>query len=562
MKSSLLFLYLLLLSGLGIAAAPLSMQEKLKAIVFDESLDINTRLQAAEQLCTSDPNNLKFLIKKGDLLLRAMNYDEACKLFSDLYIRYNEKCWPDADIKTYLDLLDNYSLALNYKNQYNTAVKITSELLKIKKPDSLMHYDFFAYSSLGQVAKFSKGNQYRKRIEEKMENILESIKKTGYANDKLLKDMEGCIHRFRVIMLSDEGRPRDKIAKEIEAMLTYATSAADTTAYYLQMALEYHRLDLNDEADKYYALILAQPDVNYNTSIGLANYINSLNDRKEYKKVVETASKYQYIIDQYGSHESVPYFWNAYAQSLRALGCHEEASEAYDKAFIGMYNLFQGSTSMVNESLANSELDIVLGEKESEKDISRQRGRWIVVLSLFLITAIVFGLIVRRKLNDSIKANTALRRDHNDEKEMFRMREKELTTLQMQLVSLNDTLQRVDDTLKDDHTDDHKKVSTVIRQIKEANIGDTTWEAFKQYFENASGGFIERLYAAHPSLTENDVRICAYILMNLTTKEIASLTHKSVRTIESIKYRLRKKLQLPDEQSTLAYLRGIHLARS
>ncbi len=85
---------------------------------------------------------------------------------------------------------------------------------------------------------------------------------------------------------------------------------------------------------------------------------------------------------------------------------------------------------------------------------------------------------------------------------------------------------------------------------------DNMWEMFKTYFEQTHQNFFKSLYRAHPDLSPNEVRMCAYIMLNLTTKEIANITNRSPRTVETVKYRLHKKLGL-EEETTSAYLNRI-----
>lgn len=65
---------------------------------------------------------------------------------------------------------------------------------------------------------------------------------------------------------------------------------------------------------------------------------------------------------------------------------------------------------------------------------------------------------------------------------------------------------------------------------------------------------MKRLHARHPDLSNNERMMCAYLKMNLSTKEIAPLLNISVRGVETIRYRLRKKFGLEREDSLTDYL--------
>ncbi|GAB4409397.1 MAG: hypothetical protein OHK0039_13040 [Bacteroidia bacterium] len=80
------------------------------------------------------------------------------------------------------------------------------------------------------------------------------------------------------------------------------------------------------------------------------------------------------------------------------------------------------------------------------------------------------------------------------------------------------------------------------------------WQQFNLYFDEVDKHFLQWIQQQHPSLTQNDLRICALIRLNLTNKEIASLLNISVRGIEQSRYRLKKRLGLLPEQSLSQYL--------
>lgn len=77
---------------------------------------------------------------------------------------------------------------------------------------------------------------------------------------------------------------------------------------------------------------------------------------------------------------------------------------------------------------------------------------------------------------------------------------------------------------------------------------------FRVYFEEVHPGYLKSLSKAYPHLSDTDLRMCAYLLLGMSTKEIASLTFREVRSIESARNRLRKKLNLPAETNLKDFL--------
>ncbi|PCH52928.1 MAG: hypothetical protein COC22_03410, partial [Flavobacteriaceae bacterium] len=80
------------------------------------------------------------------------------------------------------------------------------------------------------------------------------------------------------------------------------------------------------------------------------------------------------------------------------------------------------------------------------------------------------------------------------------------------------------------------------------------WELFKEAFNNADRDFLKKIKTIHSSLTPNDLRLCAYLRLNLSSKEIAPLLNISSRSVEIKRYRLRKKMELAHEMSLVEYI--------
>ena len=75
-----------------------------------------------------------------------------------------------------------------------------------------------------------------------------------------------------------------------------------------------------------------------------------------------------------------------------------------------------------------------------------------------------------------------------------------------------------------------------------------------KHFDKVHSDFLVKLKETHPTVTGNELKLSAYLRMNLSTKEIAQLMNISVRGVEISRYRLRKKLGLPSEVGLFDYL--------
>lgn len=94
-----------------------------------------------------------------------------------------------------------------------------------------------------------------------------------------------------------------------------------------------------------------------------------------------------------------------------------------------------------------------------------------------------------------------------------------------------------------------------LRKKIEKNItSDNEWEIFETYFDQAHEDFFKRLISQYPELTQSDLKLCAYLRMNLSSKEIAPLLNISVRSIEVGRYRLRKRLHMKKDENLVEFI--------
>ncbi|MCC8188583.1 MAG: hypothetical protein LIP08_14085 [Bacteroides sp.] len=120
---------------------------------------------------------------------------------------------------------------------------------------------------------------------------------------------------------------------------------------------------------------------------------------------------------------------------------------------------------------------------------------------------------------------------------------------------LKKTKEDISELLSDDMLGAHKmQIKRIVREIDKQLNDQSGWNNFAEHFNNTCNGFFDKLNERHPKLTNNDLRLCAYIRINLSAKEIASLMNISTNSVEMARYRLRKKLDLDEEVTLSQYL--------
>lgn len=182
------------------------------------------------------------------------------------------------------------------------------------------------------------------------------------------------------------------------------------------------------------------------------------------------------------------------------------------------------------------------------------RSGWAIVVYTLLFICLLWRLeLFNRKRLDRHR----LRLEIDKQREILLLevenKSRELSNAAFNLIRKNETLQGLKDKLLD-AKNEPRALSKIIREIDAHLEGDHDWELFEASFNQVHDDFFKRLMLEFPDLTPGDLRLAAYLKMNLSSKEIAPLLNISIRGIENKRYRLRKKLELPEEANLTEFI--------
>jgi DNA-binding CsgD family transcriptional regulator len=90
--------------------------------------------------------------------------------------------------------------------------------------------------------------------------------------------------------------------------------------------------------------------------------------------------------------------------------------------------------------------------------------------------------------------------------------------------------------------------------LSDTEKNDDDWKNFSIYFDEVHNNFLSTMKAKFPSLSSTDLKLCAYLRLNLTSKEIAQLLNISLKGVEISRYRVRKKLHLSTDVNLYDFL--------
>jgi tetratricopeptide (TPR) repeat protein len=163
-----------------------------------------------------------------------------------------------------------------------------------------------------------------------------------------------------------------------------------------------------------------------------------------------------------------------------------------------------------------------------------------------------------RHLNDLLFAEEEIKML---QAEQLDQKNHELTATTMLLANKNEVLnklRRLTEETKNYIVDDGKtKLREIIGEIDRQTNLESQWDDFKIHFESIHKDFFATLLKKHPDLTQSDLQLCAYIRLNLSTKEISRLMNIAHKSVNIHRYRLRKKLLLTPDTSLNEFIHAL-----
>lgn len=199
------------------------------------------------------------------------------------------------------------------------------------------------------------------------------------------------------------------------------------------------------------------------------------------------------------------------------------------------------------------------------------RRSWMMLLYVFLGVLLFFGgaVLVNWQMTRKYKRMKALKekklqdirtRMENQQLQMaVRSKNKEIANTAANLMQKNKILLQLKEAViqLSKTSGSHfsgKSIQKIIHLIDVNRTTDADWKLFETHFKEINESFYKKLVNKHPHLTPGDLKLAAYLKLNLSSKEIAALMNISVRGVENKRYRLRKHLNLASATSLVDYL--------
>ncbi|TRX21604.1 helix-turn-helix and ligand-binding sensor domain-containing protein [Flavobacterium franklandianum] len=466
-----------------------------------------------------------------------------------------------------------------FRLQLDTKLQKTNSIITYSSPKSgknsgLVKYNntiYYAYKE-GVFKLDSKTKQFKK------DKLLSSVfENDEYTSGKMIVDnsnkiwlfSKNRIHYFSMSKLSNQLKQN---AIPIPASLTNAMPGYENVTqisnydYLIGTTDGYYILNISDLASKRYSVSISEITTN---TLSEESIYRSINEEGEFKYDENNVS-FNYTVPEYNKYIKAEY-------QYVLEGFHDEWSEWSTKPTVSFKNISSGDyVFKVRAKFANSSIEnTAVYSFTILKPFYRTNFAIFIFLLFFLFLTRYIHKTYRnyyhKQQEKLIEENNRLLeiKELEIEQQLMKvenekltldvdMKNRELAATSMSLNSKNELLAFIkEDLKKTSESNNSLSVKSVIRTINKNITEEDSWKVFKEAFDNADKDFLKKIKLAHPSLTPNDLRLCAYLRLNLSSKEIAPLLNISLRSVEIKRYRLRKKMDLHHDQGLVEYILSV-----
>src|SRR3989339_39068 len=287
-----------------------------------------------------------------------------------------------------------------------------------------------------------------------------------------------------------------------------------------------------------------------------------------YARLMEADKKYDSAIFYFHKSLQVCYEFNNKNReevTLQSLQKFYHNRQQIDSAYYWLLKL-----NILRDSIYDSEKTkgIILHEISLKHNQEQEMDRLIhqaqvfklalvITLLAFAVLGTVLVIIILnlRSRRFRIEKHETIKEKENLELELL-SKNQEMTTYVMNLVNNNQlagqVIEKLSSRLDEFLPQNRKYIQDIINELSN-NLNKDIWKEFELLFNNVHPEFHHKLLSDFPDLTPNELKLCAFLRMNMSSKEISLITYQSVQSIEKARSRLRKKLNLTNTDVSIMY---------
>jgi len=538
---------------------------------------------------TNDYAIAKSYFQKGDSSREMERFDEALSWYSKAAGLYNENNLTEKAAMVYNRIGKVYRLEGNYEKALKYDIKSLKAVESI--PDSKNKALYL--NNIG--IDYYRINDFEKALDFLTESL---------TMRKNISDSLGTADSYNnLAMVYDDMGERDKALDYYHKALGYYQQIDEpdgVAAVYNNIAGVYYQME---EPDKVLEFALKSLDIRKkmknkrNIAFNMINIGSLYRIQGNYDSAISFVKQGIELAKEVGALPQIRDGYNSLAKTYAYIGNFKQAYKNHKLFKEVNDSIFrERSARAIAEMQTKYETEKKIKENEFlTKDVeikkTLQKYLFAIILGLLIMSVILyyFFRLKSKSLKQSkklLEQETELYRLEKAEKESQKkyleskiFAEKQINRLQKEkyeaeiemknnqlvnstlcIVNKNEVLHQIKDKIKQkrEEIDKGKEISYELIRFINNNIDrDQGWKKFRLKFEEIHPGFFRKLTEKYPGLSENFIRLCSYIRINLTTNEIAQLMNISIESAKKNRQRLRKKLNIDTDTLLVDFMKNI-----
>lgn len=513
----------------------------------EKSAPLAERCAAYDSVLSIDShrNDWNLYMEKANLLGQENHHKESKQIYDQIVASI-----PSDDIGALCRSVFGRGNMLLYAHNISLAVNDFHKILSIAKPDSLDYWDAKSLLRLSnasyllgkhEASVLFYNDAAKKYNELSRKGIIPTAEKNRFKKHAHLA--KGFIHLER--------EEYDKAFAEMKKTLDYELDNHQRMILLLDLGLVFHRKGDLDIASQYYReVIVGEEPGATSRAQSIINMIDLFLTKNDTDSAAIMIDRHADEIMRRRDDGSKVFWWVNVASTEARTGNYEKAAQAWERA----YRLNDSIKSILNSTAVSGLMDHGPGAagELNRATLSVENPRlkvwtWIVVAIILLLSALVTTLWRKRRKECASAGkhdNKASECDGGGTDQELDKYKRQVVVMSMYMEKINKIFNEVSRDTDGSMVMNADNLDRIRKAIRELSEEQHLWKVFSSYFEEVNQDFFNRIYKINPAISTSEARMCAYMLMKLTTKEIAALTNRSVRTVESTKYNLRKKLRI------------------
>lgn len=468
------------------------------------------------------------------------------------------------NLKDYSHLLLNTAISAYHSNRMREAISNIYELETIESPDSLRHYNMDGYRLLGFITSSVKNSDLAKKY---LDLAWKEYARASASSTESEKNRMLCrLHFAKSEMYMNLGENEKALQqlREAKALSPDSLVMADICGSLGRLC------DAEGDAtaaEEFYKEALSLIDTHPNRVISVGNYVSLLLAQKRINEAKALMNQNEPLFQVFKGANVERYVELLRYSVARAEGNKDKALESLERLHLLDDSIKNSQSSVYIKDIIAEFEDKKKDDLQHEMEIeSRRKTTLIAILILILAGAGIFAGVMwsrqRKRTNEKQLLESKLS-DIDDEnkkrqkvmEENVEMCNKEMMTMSMHAKKTQESLEKMSNLIKEKTLRPDEKIGKIESLLSKMSAQNNVHKMFGIYFSRVNRVFFDRLFRLHPDLTQGEIRLCGYMQIGLSSKEIATLTNRSVRTVDNIKYNLRKKLGISEQ--TESYIRRI-----